>query len=200
MDSGQIVPGAVLCVPGPASKSTRRGVRLMRETARRPPVPTALTALVAVALLTLAGCGGGSEDTGAAQDQQTSAPSTSAGESPGASPSESPSGSPSGAATDDSTGGVETEDDAVEIEIEIENGRVTPSGERVDVRIGEPIRFVVDSDVADQLHVHSTPEHTFAVKPGDDDKRFEFTLNQPGVVEVELHELGDVVVSLAARP
>jgi plastocyanin len=161
----------------------------MRETTRRPSTVTALTALAAVVVLILAGCGGGgSDDTGAAGDEQTSSPSASEPAS------ESPSESPSDDATDDST------DDAVEIEVEIENGRVSPSGERVDVQVGEPIRFVVDSDVADELHVHSTPEHSFAVKPGDDDKEFEFTLNQPGVVDVELHELGDVVVSLAARP
>jgi hypothetical protein len=168
-----------------------------------------------VVVLMLAGCGGG--NSGAAGDEQASSPSAeaSASESPTESPSESPSDDASDDATDDATGDatddasddstdspgdVETEDDAVEIEIEIENGRVTPSGERVDVQVGEPIRFKVDSDVADELHVHSTPEHTFAVKAGADDKEFEFTLNQPGVVEVELHELGDVVVSLAARP
>lgn len=169
----------------------------MREITRR---RSALTALAAVAALTLAGCGGGDDSTGSAGGEQTSSPSASATATES---SESPSGSPSDDATDDSTdapGDVETDDGAVEIEVEIENGRVTPSGERVDVKIGEPIRFVVDSDTADELHVHSTPEHTFRVKPGDDDKQFELTLNQPGVVEVELHELGDVVVSLAARP
>jgi plastocyanin len=178
----------------------------MREITRRPSAVTALTALAAVVVLMLAGCGGGgSDDTGAAGNEQTSSPSASepASESPSESPSDSPSDDASDDSTDDGTGGpgdVETEDDAVEIEIEIENGRVTPSGQRVDVQVGEPIRFVVDSDAADEVHVHSTPEHSFRVKPGDDDRQFEFTLNQPGVVEVELHELGDVVVSLAARP
>jgi plastocyanin len=173
----------------------------MRESTRRPSAVTALTALAAVVALMLAGCGGGGSDTsGAASEEQTTSPSASA---PGESPSDSPSESPSDDASDDSTdspGDVETEDDAVEIEIEIENGRVTPSGKRVDVQVGERIRFKVDSDVADELHVHSTPEHTFAVQPGDDDEEFEFTLNQPGVVDVELHELGDVIVSIAARP
>jgi plastocyanin len=177
----------------------------MRESTRRPSAVTALTALAAVVALMLAGCGGGGSDTsGAASEEQTTSPSASApGESPSDSPSDSPSESPSDDASDDSTdspGDVETEDDAVEIEIEIENGRVTPSGKRVDVQVGERIRFKVDSDVADELHVHSTPEHTFAVQPCDDDEEFEFTLNQPGVVDVELHELGDVIVSIAARP
>jgi len=180
----------------------------MREITRRPSAVTALTALAAVAALTLAGCGGGGDSTGSAGGEQTSSPSadasaTESSETPSGSASESPSDDVTDDSTDDSTdapGDVETDDGAVEIEVEIEHGRVTPSGERVDVKIGEPIRFVVDSDAADELHVHSTPARTFRVKPGDDDKQFELTLNQPGVVEVELHELGDVVVSLAARP
>ncbi|MGH3355813.1 MAG: hypothetical protein ACRDOJ_07930 [Nocardioidaceae bacterium] len=89
---------------------------------------------------------------------------------------------------------------AVEVEVEIEDGRVSPAGERVDVRLGQTIRLVVDSDAADEIHVHSTPEHSFRVPAGADDKVFEFALRQPGVVEAELHELGDVVVTFAARP
>ena len=88
----------------------------------------------------------------------------------------------------------------VQIEVEIENGQVTPAGERVDVEIGQPIRFVVDSDAADEIHVHSTPEHSFSFPAGAENREFRFKLTQPGVVEAELHELGDVIVTIAARP
>lgn len=138
-------------------------------------------AVAAVAVLALSGCGGGGTEQDTTQSSQSPSPSTSA---PGQS---SPGDSPS-------------EDSAVEIEVEIENGTVTPSGERVDVQVGQPIRFVVDSDAADEIHVHSTPEHSFSFKAGADDREFTFKLTQPGVVEAELHELGDVVVTLAARP
>ncbi len=164
----------------------------MRVSGRR------VSALAAAAVLTLAGCGGSAES--GAQPAQS--PSDSAGTPDGgtsAKTSSTPSGSPS-SADDGEDSAVGTEDDAVEVEIEIEHGNVTPSGERIDVEVGQTIRFVVDSDVADEIHVHSTPEHTFGFGAGVDDREFEFKLTQPGVVEAELHELGDVVVTIAARP
>ena len=88
----------------------------------------------------------------------------------------------------------------VDIHVKIANGQVTPAGERVDVTIGQPIRLIVDSDAPDELHVHSTPEHEFEVPAGAHGRVYQFKLTQPGVVEVELHKLDDVVVSIAARP
>ena len=88
----------------------------------------------------------------------------------------------------------------VDIHVKIANGQVTPAGDRVYVKLGQPIRLVVDSDAADELHVHSTPEHEFEVPAGAHGKVYRFTLDKPGVVEVELHELDEVVVSIAARP
>jgi plastocyanin len=88
----------------------------------------------------------------------------------------------------------------VTIDVQIENGQVTPSGERVDVQVGQTVRFVVDSDTADEIHVHSVPEHSFRFGPGTRDREFEFKVTRPGVVEAELHELGDVTVTIAARP
>jgi len=101
-----------------------------------------------------------------------------------------------------SSGGSSTQDAdrPVDIHVTIADGEVTPAGERVDVQLGQPIRLVVDSDAADELHVHSSPEHEFEVPAGAHGKVYEFTLNKPGVVEVELHELDEVVVSIAARP
>ncbi|MDQ4008361.1 MAG: hypothetical protein M3211_09740, partial [Actinomycetota bacterium] len=123
----------------------------------------------------------------------SAAPSASDSPSEAAPPSESASPTKSGSES-------AAEDESVEIEVEVEDGQVTPSGERVDAQVGQTVRFVVDSDAADELHVHSSPEHTFAFKAGADDKEFEFTPTRPGVIEVELHELGDVVVTIAARP
>jgi hypothetical protein len=147
-----------------------------------------LPVLVLVATLSLAGCGGSSEDSA----QTSDSPSAAAGATQQPSPADS--------ATESGPDDSPTQDTAVEIEIEIEHGRVTPSGERVDVRVGQPIRLVVDSDAPDEIHVHSTPEHAFRIRPGMDDKEFRFRLTQPGVVEMELHEQGDIIATLAARP
>jgi hypothetical protein len=158
----------------------------MRISARR------LSALVAVATLTVAGCGGSAGDS-AQPSENTSASASPTRES-------TPDDSASESTPEDDGSPAETEDNAVEIEVEIEHGQVTPSGERVDVEVGQTIRLVVDSDAADEIHVHSTPEHSFRIRPGMDDKEFEFRLTQPGVVEMELHEQGDVLATLAARP
>jgi plastocyanin len=101
-----------------------------------------------------------------------------------------------GSPSSSQTGGSE----AVRVQVRIENGEVTPSGDRVDVEVGQPIQFVVDSDTADEIHVHSTPEHSFAFQAGAENRTFEFRLNQPGVIEAELHEGGDILVTFAARP
>jgi plastocyanin len=154
-----------------------------------------VSALAAAAALTLAGCGGSGDagDTATGGDAASSAPSASG--SPGESPSPTEPASPT-----ESESGSAAEDDAVEIEVEIENGQVTPSGERVDAQVGQTVRFVVESDAADELHVHASPERTFTFEAGADDQEFELQLTRPGVIEVELHELGDVVVTIAARP
>ncbi len=88
----------------------------------------------------------------------------------------------------------------VDIHVKIANGQVTPAGERVDVTVGQTIRVIVNSDAADELHVHSSPDHEFEIPAGAHGKVYKFTLDKPGVVEVELHKLDEVVVSLAARP
>jgi hypothetical protein len=57
----------------------------------------------------------------------------------------------------------------------------------------------VDSDTVDSLHVHSVPEREFDVSanPG---QRFEFTVDIPGRVAVELHDLHVTVVTIEVRP
>lgn len=57
----------------------------------------------------------------------------------------------------------------------------------------------VTSDVADQLHVHSVPEHTFNIEPRPD-QTFEFTVDVPGQVDIELHDLNRTVVTIQVRP
>jgi len=58
--------------------------------------------------------------------------------------------------------------------------------------VGQPIVFEVDSDAADQLHVHSHPEHEFTVEPKPG-QSFQFTFDVPGNVDVELHEVNRTI-------
>lgn len=84
------------------------------------------------------------------------------------------------------------------VDIAIEGGSIRPTGDRIEVEIGEPITLRVDSDAPDEIHVHSDPEHEFAVVPGSG-QTFTFTVDVPGQVAVESHELGRTIVQLLAR-
>ncbi len=122
-------------------------------------------AAVGVALAcTTAGCGESSE-TGAAQ-----------ADAPEASVMEQDSEQPTSSATASTT---IDEADAVVIEVSIANGSVTPTNERIDAVVGEPVTVRVDSDVTDELHVHSVPDHTFDVQ-AQRGQSFEFVVTCRG--------------------
>ncbi|WP_280483209.1 hypothetical protein, partial [Nocardia cyriacigeorgica] len=88
---------------------------------------------------------------------------------------------------------------ALVIEVRIADGSVTPVNARLDATVGRPIELVVDSDTEEELHVHATPEHTFAVLPGTG-QRFAFTVEVPGRVEIELHGSHRTVATVDVRP
>ena len=135
----------------------------------------AVTAALALAVLGAAsGCA--DEPTGTTDDQSTAATSPDASAA-----------SPSPSATE-GTGAGQT------IEIIIEDGAATPDGERIQVQVGEPITLQITSDTEEELHLHSTPEHEFEISPGTTTETF--TIDRPGIVEAELHELGVTVFQL----
>jgi hypothetical protein len=84
------------------------------------------------------------------------------------------------------------------IDVTIKKGEVTPTNAQVKSGVGEPIIVKVNSDVADQLHVHSNPEHTFNVEPKPN-QSFQFTVAVPGQVDVELHELNQTVATITVQ-
>jgi len=89
--------------------------------------------------------------------------------------------------------------DAVTVEVQIRDGEVTPNGERVGANVGQPIVLEVSSDQSDHIHVHSSPGKEFSVKSAED-QQFRFTLERPGVYEVETHDTHTVIAQLEVRP
>jgi hypothetical protein len=83
------------------------------------------------------------------------------------------------------------------IEVTVSNGSITPSGERVEAPAGEEIRFEITSDAPGELHVHTFPDQTLDYGAGR--TTHTLTIDEPGVVEVEDHETGLVVVQLEVR-
>lgn len=87
-----------------------------------------------------------------------------------------------------------TTTDANTIEVTFTGDSVSPNGERVEVEAGKPITLVVEADEPGAIHVHSTPEQEFEYDAGSSE--IEFTIDEPGVVEVESHDLEVVIVQL----
>jgi sporulation-control protein spo0M len=134
--------------------------------------------LLAAGALLIAGCGGGGGSEGA----------------------QSSSGAPSASTVSPSD--MQNEQAAPErlqIDVQIKGGEVTPTNQQLDAKVNQPIVVKVNSDVADELHVHSTPDHTFKIeaKPM---QQFQFTVAVPGNVDIELHQLGKTVATVQVQP
>jgi hypothetical protein len=142
---------------------------------RTPPVITAV--LTAAALLTLGAC---SDSTASSSVESSSTPSASA-----------PSASPPTSSSEEPT---KPEPSGMTINISIQGDTVKPNGSRVKVKRGEPVTLRIDADGPGELHVHSTPEQELEFGEGVSTKKL--TIDKPGIVDVEDHELEQVIVQL----
>jgi hypothetical protein len=84
------------------------------------------------------------------------------------------------------------------IDVAIKGGDVTPTNQQLQAGVKEQIVVRVNSDVADELHVHSTPEHKFNVE-AKPNQSFQFTVDVPGKVDVELHKLNKTIATIAVQ-
>jgi hypothetical protein len=140
--------------------------------------------VAALAVWLTAGCGG-SKNTGGTSS--TTSPTGQASSSAASSSPTPPSGSqqpPAGAATFDVT---------------IANGQVTPTNATWQAKVGQPVSVRVTSDAADELHVHSSPDHEFEIAAAPN-QVFTFTVDVPGSVEIELHKLDKTIATLQVQP
>jgi ABC-type glycerol-3-phosphate transport system substrate-binding protein len=141
-----------------------------------------LTAVAVAALL--AACGGG------------------AGGSGGSSTSAAAGGGPASTTPSETNAPQLTDQQApaarLTIDVTIKGGQVDPTNASFDAKVNEPIVVRVNSDAADELHVHSTPDHEFTVeaKPG---QQFQFTVSVPGKVDVELHHLNKTIGTITVQ-
>jgi hypothetical protein len=85
------------------------------------------------------------------------------------------------------------------VDITIAQGKVTPTDEQLKAKVGQQIVFKVNSDADDELHVHSSPDHEFEIKPGPA-QTFDFSTTVPGRVDVELHHLNKTVATIQVEP
>jgi plastocyanin len=144
------------------------------------PTATAAATLLLAATL-LAGCGSSEPDAAGATEAAPAPAATSASSAP----------SPSAAAEP-------AEDAGVVVDITIEDGEATPQGDRVEAEVGQTITLNITSDAAEEIHVHSDPEHTWEVAAGESITET-FSVETPGQVAVEAHHLGVTIVQLVVR-
>ncbi|MEO6511119.1 MAG: hypothetical protein ABIO16_09025, partial [Nocardioides sp.] len=97
---------------------------------------------------------------------------------------------------DSSTSGGSTETKT--IQVTFDGDTVTPSGERVDVAVGQKIELDVTADAPGEIHVHSNPEQELAYDKGSTTLTLT-PIDQPGVVDVESHTLEQTIVQLEVK-
>lgn len=159
-------------------------------------------ALAVAGCLLAAGCTSGSD----VAAPSASAPTTSAAPSM-SSPTSSPTGSstsstsaspgssvsPGSPASPDSSTGV------LSIAITISGGKVDPSGQKINARVGQQVELVVNSDIDDEIHAHIGGDGYELGVPAGKTTTGRFTLNSAGSFEVESHHLEKVIVIVNAR-
>ena len=81
------------------------------------------------------------------------------------------------------------------IDITFNGKSVTPNGDRVNVKAGQNVEFLVKADSAGQIHVRSTPKKQFDYNAGTTEIRVG-SFGQPGLVKVESRTLNKTIVQL----
>lgn len=158
-----------------------------------------VTALIAATVL-LAGCSGsGPDDKPAPRPTKTSADASQKLERSALAKQVEEQAAQREAALQEIEQGVEPAAESAVVKIVIGRGKVSPQGGRIEVRSGQQITLTVTSDVDEEIHVHSDPEHTFQIKAGGALTET-FTIDTPGQVAVEAHHAGVTIVQLVVRP
>ena len=145
------------------------------------PLRSGLIGLVAATALLVTACGTDEPD---ASDEPTPAETSAAAE-------------PSATEPPSATAAPAKKPAGTSIDITLEGDSVDPDGVEKKVKAGEPITLHIVADKAGELHVHSSPEQVIRYPAGTTDKKL--TIDRPGIVEVEAHELDQLIVLLEVR-
>ena len=172
--------------PVPELVGQAYGERLPEAMSARAANGALICGVVSMALL-LGACTS-SADPEAAASPQTPVSSPSEPSAPTSSP-------PSAAASPPSL----TADYALTININISGRKTVPSGEKINVRVGQEVILNVSSDTDDEIHAHIGGDGYELPVRASEQAKGSFTVSEPGSFEVESHHLGKIIVILNAR-
>ncbi|MFC6152588.1 hypothetical protein [Nocardioides yefusunii] len=85
----------------------------------------------------------------------------------------------------------------VVVKVTLTDDTISPVGEVVKVKPGEPVSVEITADHAGELHVHSNPEQSLAFEDGTVTR--EVTIDTPGSVDVESHDPATTVFRLQVQ-
>ncbi len=83
------------------------------------------------------------------------------------------------------------------INITVTGTTVTPGGGMTEIEAGQPIIFKIQADAKGEVHVHSSPATAIYFPAGA--SQASITINQPGIIVVEIENLGKPVTQLEVR-
>jgi hypothetical protein len=107
-------------------------------------------------------------------------------------------GSGGAASSPQGSGASSTKAAAKPVKIEIKSGKPVGGIAKITVNKGQPVRFSVTSDVADEVHVHGYNLMKDIPKGGT--VSFDFPAQLEGVYEAELENRKEQIVSLRVYP
>src|SRR3954470_6870058 len=84
------------------------------------------------------------------------------------------------------------------VQVVVRNGKPVGGVKKINVNKGDRVRFTVNSDVADEIHVHGYDLHEDVQKGGT--ASFSFPAKIDGVFVVELENRGEQIASLEVEP
>jgi hypothetical protein len=87
-----------------------------------------------------------------------------------------------------------TSSSSAPVVIHVVNGKPQGGIQKIVVNKGDPVRFTVDSDVADEIHVHGYNFHKDVTKGGSVSFNFPATID--GIFVIELESRGEQIASL----
>ena len=85
------------------------------------------------------------------------------------------------------------------LDVTIANGKVDPSGRKLDVPLGTTVVLEVTSDIDDEIHAHLGDDDFSLFVGAGKSKSGKFVVEEPGRFEVESHELEKIIVILNVR-